>query len=796
MSLMTETLYSRNVVQPEVNINAKLILVGEAPGEEEERTHRPFVGPAGNLLDQCLHLARIARSECIITNVLSYRPDNNNIKPFFNGSTFSEAGYEQVVRLKEELSSYEPSIIVAFGNTAMAALTGKTAITKWRGSPIPSTLVPGKTVIPALHPAHSIRPGGFLDRYSITADIKKAARWAIMPKGYVSPVPVLVPRPSFQEASQYLEFLLDTKPITAIDIETVLEILRISCIGFSHDPLYAMSIPLFGDHYSLTEETRLIRLINYVLRNKQIEKIAHNMTFDGHWTHWIYDIPWLGKLHDTMVGFGLLYPDLEKSLEFVASIWTDFQYWKDMNVIDNSLYNCWDTVATRQCYDSMIKELGEVNQLKVYEDVVVGVQAPCLYMQMRGIAADTEGIKEQHVVISAEINEKDTLLKQLAGYDLNYNSPKQLAQYFYGLKGFPAYTNYDKKSQTSHVTTDEKAMQRIARKGSKEAQLIVELRKLNKMKSTYLEAIISPDGRLRGNLNVGGAVTGRMSSSKFLDGSGANMQNQPPWYRYHLMADPGKVLIEFDEEQAEWVIVAYLSQDMNMITPLLEGLDIHKWTASMIYSVPINQVTKEQRYVGKTCNHGLNYAMGINRFALELGVSDSTAKAWYNQYHAQYPGIENTFHSSIRDQLKKDRTIYNLLGRRRQFLGPWTDELYKAAYDYIPQSTVSHIISLCLKKVYGYIDLITQTHDSTLTQVSYNSISNVALAITNVLRALDTPLTYGGRTFKLGTSVKIGFRWGDMMKTDISSNDNYEQIKYKLWSEIYPVLFKHPTLGM
>ncbi len=168
---------------------AKIAIVGEAPGAYEDMQLKPFVGPAGTVLEQCLHAAGLIRSEVYLTNVVKVRPKNNDISAYFNGRTFSEAGMEWVNLLREELNSHGCNVIVACGATAMAALTGRYTITKLRGYVFESIeLNPPRKVIPAIHPAAALydRKGGakgsistsefkpYLYRHVIAADLKKA----------------------------------------------------------------------------------------------------------------------------------------------------------------------------------------------------------------------------------------------------------------------------------------------------------------------------------------------------------------------------------------------------------------------------------------------------------------------------------------------------------------------------------------------------------------------------------------------------------------------------------------------
>ena len=786
MSLMDSVSRPSVYVPPEVNPGAKIVIVGEAPGEYETTNNppRPFVGPAGALLDQCLHVARMARSECTLTNVVKVRPPNNDISPFYRDGLFTAAGKEWVDQLKGELEEYnDANIYVALGNTALSALTGKAKISMWRGSPLDCILLPGKTVIPSIHPSYSIRPGGYLARYDIVSDLKKAKRWADAGQQYTRLQRELIARPNFQEAKAYLDFLLDMKLPVAYDIETPRNNLNhIRCVGFSHQPTFAMCIPCSNTYWTEWEEAVLWKKIGQIMYDNKIPKIAHNMVFDAHFMWKLNSCVSRGELHDTMCAFRLLWPDLPSSLDYIASVYTDEPYWKHTSDQDLYYYNCLDVAVTAEIWPLLMKELEEKGQTKTYYDQIVRCLPAALYMQARGIKRDEEGIKKEHARVSAEIEEKEKLLFKLAGKELNVNSPKQMANFFYVEKGYPPYT------KGGSVTTDEKALTRLQRKGCVEAGIVLDLRGLYKYRGTYLNIPPDPDGRLRGEMNPGGTVSGRWSSSQFLDETGANMQNLHPGFKKQLTADDFHVLIQYDKKQAEWVLVAYLAGDLNMIRAVEQGVDLHRWTGSLMFNKPMNEITKPERKIAKSCNHGLNYDMGIGTFALQQLVNDNEARQWYEKYHSAYPGIRNTYHREVQDELKAGRTLYNLLGRRRPFLDRWGDELFKAAYDFKPQSTVGHLISLAVADAYGKKDLLTQTHDSILTQEDYRYPKRMALAVYWMMKRLDIPLKYKGREFVVKTSVDIGFRWGELIETTITTGDTIDEIEEKLRCEVYSKL--------
>ena len=177
--LFEEEKLERNYVPPEGDKNAKYVIVGEAPGATELKMKRPWVGQAGNLLMDLLGSAGIRRQNCYLTNVIKERPPNNNISKFISlrstgNHTVTDSAKLYLEQLRSELSETTANVIIAAGNVSLWALTGLNGVTKRRGSVYESTLLPGRKVIPIIHPAAALRQYMFA-RY-ILMDILKAVK--------------------------------------------------------------------------------------------------------------------------------------------------------------------------------------------------------------------------------------------------------------------------------------------------------------------------------------------------------------------------------------------------------------------------------------------------------------------------------------------------------------------------------------------------------------------------------------------------------------------------------------------
>lgn len=265
------------------------------------------------------------------------------------------------------------------------------------------------------------------------------------------------------------------------------------------------------------------------------------------------------------------------------------------------------------------------------------------------------------------------------------------------------------------------------------------------------------------------------------------------------------LLIEIDKSQAEWVVVAYLANDPEMLRVVRDHLDAHAVTGSLISGVPVERILEESallghltdpqlihegreehfpdfldgtysgfiprtmtiRQMGKKSNHALNYDMGYRRFALENETPERDSKRICDGYYLGYPGIKNTFHASVVRSLEKDRTLMNCFGRKRRFLGQWGADLFKEAYSQIPQSTVVDIINKAYCKIYA-LEVprhtflpITQVHDSILVEAYYRDWEELWSGLHRIKEYMTPILEYNGKSFVIDTTFEAGYSWGE-----------------------------------
>jgi len=758
-----------------------ICFVGEAPGQTEERMGEPFVGVSGSLLTQLMHSAGISRHECYLTHVVKERPPRNDITPFFEskrGGIFQSEEFKSYVQmLKEELTPCSANVIVAVGNVALFALTGRTASTKLRGSILASTLLPGRKVIPIIHPASALRQ--YIFRHFISFDLRRIKEESAYPDIRL-PLRNICIEPSFDQAMQALLSYLKWAKELACDIEVVNE--EVSCISFAPTSHEAISIPFIKDghdYFTIDQEREIWLLVEQIFLREDIKKIFQNGIFDMTFLHRKYGLKCY-NYDDTMVAQAVMYPDFPKGLDFITSIYTKEPYYKDEGkkhfkyggaMRDFWLYNAKDSAVCIEAMPSLRRDLDRLGNTEIYEAQVKLIE-PLIYMSERGMRVNVEARDKEARESEEQIKALEEKLWSVAGSQINHASPKQLCDYFYGTRGVKPYTN----RKTGNQTVDGDALKRLSRKGFEEAKIIQEIRGLAKRKSTYLEMQLDTDNRIRSSFNPVGTESLRLSSSKTIFDTGGNTQNLPYDVRKFIEADEGYVCYQMDLSQAENRMVAYIAPEPAMIEAFESGRDIHRQTAALIFSKPMEEISDEdgscpigggdhsERFWGKKANHGLNYDLGYKTFAFYYEIAEAEAKFIVDRYHNAYPGVRR-YHQWIRDKLSKDRILTNLFGWNRLFLDQWGDQLWKVAYSFIPQSSIAAVLNRygIIEPYYERIpvEYLNNVHDSIWFQkrVSDGWLEH-ARCLMQLKKSMERQLTWGNFTFTIPVDTEIGLNFG------------------------------------
>lgn len=771
---------SEKVVEPWGDSKAKICIVGEAPGEQEDAQGVPFVGQSGKLLDAMLADAGWQRKDCYITNVVNRRPKDNNFDQLYvDGAKRKEptdvlkSSYE---RLKGEIDRSECSVVVACGAEALRALTGQSLIGKYRGSVLPSTLCPGKKVIGIYHPAAIMRQ--FSWRPIAVMDLGRAVREAGYPDIRIVQRDLQVTL-SFAELVGELERVRGSHESTRIsfDIETAQR--QVQSIAFATERYRAFVVPFFWKGESVwtaAEELRLWELVKRILEDDH-RKIAQNADYDVMFLKKTMGINVANVWMDTMLAHHCIYPEFPKGLDFLCTMYTDYPYYKDgINSTDKYdfwRYNALDACITYEVAMELEKELREYKVDKVYFDFIQKMATPLQEIGDRGILIDEARRKEISDELKEKIEADQKALNELAGYELNVNSPKQMVKFlFTDLPNMLQTKSRKKKGTKEYVetpTTDASTIDKLNRKAPHPSyDLILSIREHQKLLSTYIDISIDVDGRVRTSYKIAGTKSGRLSSSETIFGIGLNIQNVPAGpAREIYIPDAGHVFIQGDLSQAEARVVAYVAGEERLIEVFEGGGDIHKRNASIIFQKEVGEVTPQERQLAKKIVHASNYGMGARRFKevcweeLNLELDENTAKRYQRMYFNQFPKIE-LWHRNVQAQLYKNRTLTTPYGRKRTFWGFLGEDMFKEAYSYVPQSTVSDHLNCSLLDLYEYLrsnnagHIVMQVHDSLMVQCP---IGREQEMMERMRYFMDRPVVIGGKECRIPVDFKIGPSW-------------------------------------
>lgn len=384
-------------MRPTGPIPAKIAIVGEAPGAEEERIGEPFIGASGRLLTDVLHSVGLMRASCFITNVCNHRPPKNDISEWFSDNKNSPDPAWKFVRgkwvhphiaagltlLRKQLESVQPDLIIALGGTALWALTPHTGILKWRGSRLPQP--EGWTVVPSIHPSAVMRASEQI--VSLRLDMMRAKNvyeGRQQPRSYTFEVPTgrepyaneeghTVLDLPFERVMVYLDELSAAPaplPVSC-DIETARGV--IDCIGFATTVDRAVCIPIltreaggrYAFHWPAEQEAVIRARINQLFHHPHLLWIGQNFLYDCQYFY-REGMHFPSRVFDTMIGHHAVYSNLRKGLDFLSSMYAqDHVYWKDerkeatdeLDPVKRWTYNGKDCCITLEAYHGVREQV-------------------------------------------------------------------------------------------------------------------------------------------------------------------------------------------------------------------------------------------------------------------------------------------------------------------------------------------------------------------------------------------------------------------------------------------------------
>ena len=789
------------IIKPTGAIGSKIAIVGDVPGRDAAMIGRPFSGAKGKILNRMLEEVGIERSECYITYLFKLRPDKWP-KSFYENKSCTQPKQELKdawEALKKELSEVSPNVIIPLGEQALRAVTTKKGINNQRGSIL-------LMQYDKLNPVEDRNWDRFTFKVVPTFDSEFIRKhWEKRPLAIFdlrrakeqSKTNIYDFKERDWEKIESLElikakvkqFLKDGKYLS-FDIETANK--QITCISFAINVNYAFTIPIrIQDHFYWTQEEEVVVWSEIKkLLESDLLKITQNGNYDMFYTRMGYGIKPTNTWMDTMNAHHVLYPELQKSLAVLCSLYTEHPYYKDMVGTEYFHYNCLDSIITLECALSIEKELEEFKLQDFYHKHVQPVEPILLDMQCNGVKINQEKRERYAKQYAKEADDLEKKLQFAVGYELNVASSKQMCNFLYNEMELPQQFKKDKDGNEV-VTADVDALKALRKlTDNKLFDTIIEIRQKRKIVSTYLRAKIDDDGRFRSSYLISGAETGRLSSRKCSWGTGGNLQNVPKGIcREVFVPDDGYMFVSADLSQADARVVAYLANESRLIEVFETGGDIHTKVAAMLFKKPEADITKGERALGKTIVHASNYSMGPKAFSKHTGLSYRDSKDRLNSYHTTFPNIR-VWHLAINSRISRTRTLTTPLGRTRAFFGRLNDNLLRDAYAFIPQSTVSDVILIGMKKLYDALPvgcrIVFNIHDEIVIQIPkyyriekqtwFKSESTVKLDenlkvvkctklqwIKDLMKeCMSVPLTIGTKTFTIPIGVTTGHDWNEV----------------------------------
>lgn len=777
--------------------NARIMIVGEAPGAEEEVKGIPFVGASGNELTKMLAEAGINREECFLTNVCKYRPPENKIEYFFldaKRTKPNELIKEGLEELKQEIAEVKPLLIIAMGNTAFWGLSGKNGITKWRGS----MLSYGSAMfLPTYHPAHIMRQWEY--RSIAIHDLRRAAKGFKEGKWPEEKLKTIV-RPDFSTVMDVLGTLIkkaDDGPITlASDIETRAR--YIACHGIAWSESEAISIPEMcverpAGYFSLDEEVAIWERERRLLTHPRVEVVGQNYLYDAQ--YFARRKGYVPNLrHDTLFQQHVAFAGLPKGLDFLSSMYCQHHvYWKDEGKEwDKSIpeeqfwgYNGKDACKTFEIRYVLEQVLRAQDQWDRYL-FQMDLWWACLEMCLEGLTIN----QQKRNMIASELMkatwERQSDLDYILGENVNVKSPLQLKNLFYGqLQCKPI-----KNPKTKQLTCDEDALELI---GQREplykclTERIIDLRSIGVMMSNVIKAELDEDGRIRSSFSPT-AETYRWKSSKNSFGGGTNLQNWTkgdedkeqdqvkgypiPNVRKLVTPDtPDDELASVDLTGADAQTVAWEAGDEDLKAVFRANkIKIHAHNAKSMWPQQCPTGFEQPYYdLIRTGVHLLNYVGSDKTLAGALGCPTYEAARFRKMWFSLHPGILE-WHERVQHLLETTRTVTNAFGYRRYYFERIADVLPEAVA-WIGQSSTACVTNKALVAAKAQTQLLNdlkikfklQVHDELVFQypIRYrNEVLRNLKPILHITVPYPDPLVipWGLKT----SSVS----WGDCEKRD------------------------------
>ncbi|GAL87993.1 DNA polymerase I [Jejuia pallidilutea] len=520
-----------------------------------------------------------------------------------------------------------------------------------------------------------------------------------------------------------------------------------------------------------TEAQELIEQLRPFFESESIEKVGQNLKYDIKVLA-KYNVEVKGKLFDTMLAHYLINPDMRHNMDVLAETYLNYTpisiteligkkgknqlSMRDVPLEKLTEYAVEDADVTLQLKEHFKNELGEANTQKLFDEIEIPLLRVLAAMELEGINLDKDflnGLSEQ---LDKDIKALESKIYAEAGEEFNIASPKQL-----GIILFEKLKLVDKpkKTKSGQYSTAEDVLSYLA-KDHEIIKNIIEFRGLSKLKSTYVDALPNQVEEITGRVHTDYmqtvAATGRLSSNN------PNLQNIPirtergrQVRKAFIPRSEEYTLLAADYSQIELRIIAALSKEETMIEAFKNGEDIHASTASKVFNVPIEEVTREQRSNAKTVNFGIIY--GVSAFGLsnQTNLSRAESKELIDTYYATYPKLRSFIHEQV-DFARDNGYVQTVLGRRRYLKDINSRNAVvrgaaeRNAVNAPIQGSAADIIKIAMINIYNKLQegnfktkMLLQVHDELVFDVYKPELENVKTLVKTEMESafkLEVPL--------------------------------------------------------
>jgi len=482
-----------------------------------------------------------------------------------------------------------------------------------------------------------------------------------------------------EERKELLELLLKQKQVCFDTETTALEALHADLVGMSfsfraREGFYVAVPSNFQEAQLIVDEFKPF------FESTSIEKIAHNIKYDLKVLS-RYGVQVSAPTFDTMIAHYLINPESKQGMDFLAGYYLNYQPISIETLIGKKGkgqgnmadlapeqivdYACEDADITFQLKQAFQPEIDKPHLKDLFYEMEMPLIEVLKDMEFEGIAIDKEGLKTYSKELEETLVRLEKEIKAAAGLEFNIDSPKQLGDIlFEHLK----ISSKAKKTKTGQYATSEDILQKHE-KDHPIIPLILEYRKLRKLKSTYVDPLPTMtdalDDRIHTNFMQTVTATGRLSSNN------PNLQNIPirtekgrEIRKSFVARNSDYTLMAADYSQIELRIIAALSQDPGMVEAFRSGKDIHATTAANVFQTPIDEVTRDQRSAAKAVNFGIIYGQSAFGLSQNLNISRTEAKQIIDSYFEQFATIKSYMDKTIQ-QARELGYVETIMKRRR-----------------------------------------------------------------------------------------------------------------------------------